>query len=86
MVPLAKQIAAEWEAAGKAGRAGRLVEFAAVTCLRLSLYTTLDRSDRAVEVCLDYLRQVGIQWSARPTSDEVRQEYERIWQQIRKAE
>ncbi|HEY4857768.1 MAG TPA: AAA family ATPase, partial [Xanthobacteraceae bacterium] len=74
--------AAENRLAMLSSRAGRLVEFAAVTCLRLSLYTTLDRSDRAVEVCLDYLRQAGIQWSAHPTSDEVRQEYERIWQQI----
>ncbi len=63
-------------------RAGRLVEESAVTCLRVSLYTALDRSDRAVEVCLDYLRQAGIQWSAHPTNDEIRQEYERIWQQI----
>ena len=74
--------AAENRLAMLSSRAGRLVEFAAVTCSRLSLYTTLDRSDRAVEVCLDYLRQVGIQWSAHPTNDEVRQEYERIWQQI----
>jgi PAS domain S-box-containing protein len=75
-------VAAENRLAILSSRGRRLVDFAAVTCLRSSLYTTLDRSDRAVEVCLDYLRQVGIQWSARPTSDEVRQEYERIWQQI----
>jgi PAS domain S-box-containing protein len=63
-------------------RAGPLADFAAVTCLRLSLYTTLDRSDRAVEVCLDYLRRVGVQWSAHPTRAEVRQEYERMWRQL----
>ena len=74
--------AAENRLAILSSRAGRLVESAAVTGLRLSLYTILDRSDRAVEVCLDYLRQVGIQWSAHPTNDEVRQEYELIWQQI----
>ena len=34
-----------------------MLELAAVACLRVDLYTTLDRSDRAVEVCLDYLRQ-----------------------------
>ncbi len=43
---------------------------------------TLGRSDRAVDVCLDYLRHVDIAWSAHPTKEEVRQEYERIWRQI----
>jgi hypothetical protein len=66
----------------RSARAERLSESAAVTCLRVSLYTTLDRSNRAVEVCLDYLRHVGIQWSVHPTNDEVRLEYEWIWQQI----
>ena len=27
----------------------------------------VDRSDRAVEVCLDYLRHVGVEWSPHPT-------------------
>ena len=40
---------------------------ATVACLRLTLYTTLDRSDRAVDVCLDYLRHLGIDWSPHPT-------------------
>jgi predicted ATPase len=43
----------------------------------------LGRSDRAVAVGLDYLRRVGIAWSARPTKDEVRQEYARMWRQLR---
>ena len=30
---------------------------------------TLDRSDRGVEVCLEYLRRGGIDWSPHPTSD-----------------
>ena len=63
-------------------RAGRLVDLAAVTHLRVELFTTLGRSDRAIEVCLDYLRRVGIEWSAHPTKEEVRQEYERLWRQI----
>ena len=46
------------------------------------LYTTLDQSDRAVEVCLEYLRRIGVDWSPHPTKDEVRQEYERIWRQL----
>ncbi len=42
----------------------------------------MDQSDRSVEVALDYLRRVGVAWSAHPTQDEVRREYERMWQQI----
>lgn len=63
-------------------RARDLVDVAAVTCVRLDLYTTLDRSDRGVEACLEYLRRIGVQWSPRPTDEEVRQEYERIWQRL----
>jgi PAS domain S-box-containing protein len=64
------------------GRAAGLLEFAAVTCLQEDLHTTLDRSDRSIEVAIDYLRRVGVTWSAHPTQDEVRHEYERIWQLI----
>jgi PAS domain S-box-containing protein len=63
-------------------RAANLVDIAAVTCLRAAVYTTLDRSDRAVEVDLAYLRHVGIDWSLHPTGEEVRQEHERMWRQI----
>jgi predicted ATPase len=59
-----------------------LVDSAAVTRLQTELYTTLDQSDRAVEVGLEYLRRVGVDWSPHPTNDEVRQEYERIWRQL----
>ncbi|MBV9878143.1 MAG: AAA family ATPase [Verrucomicrobia bacterium] len=54
-------------------------ELATVACLRMDLYTTLDQSDRAVDVCLDYLRRVGVRWSRHPSDDEVRHEYDRIW-------
>jgi len=63
-------------------RAANLVDIAAVACLRLTLYTTVDRSDRSVEVCLEYLQRVGVHWSPHPTKDEVRAEYERIWRQV----
>src|SRR5260370_1196715 len=52
---------------------------AAVTRSRITLYTTLDRSDRAVEVCLEYLRRRGTDWSLRPSRNEVMREYERVW-------
>jgi PAS domain S-box-containing protein len=63
-------------------RAANRVELAAVACLRMDLYTTLDQSDRAVAVCLDYLRDLGVEWSPHPTEEEVRREYERTWSQL----
>src|SRR6266702_7588595 len=42
----------------------------------------LDRSDRGVEVCLEYLRRGGTDWSPHPTRDEVLSEYDRIWLQV----
>ncbi len=54
-------------------------DVAVVTRLRLTLYTTLDRSDRSVEVCLEYLRRGGTDWSPKPTRDEVQREYDRMW-------
>ena len=63
-------------------RAANTVELATVACLRVDLYTTLDQSDRAVAVCLDYLRHLGVEWSPHPTEEEARREYERIWSQL----
>lgn len=55
------------------------VDRAAVACLRCDLYTTLNQSDHAVEVCLTYLRYLGIEWSPHPTDGEVRREYDQTW-------
>jgi len=63
-------------------RAANLVDIAAVARLRLTLYTTLDRSDRGVEVCLEYQQSRGVHWSPHPEKIEVQREYERIWSQI----
>jgi PAS domain S-box-containing protein len=63
-------------------RAANTVEQATVACLRVELYTTLDQSDRAVGVGLEYLRHLGIEWSPHPTQEEARREYERIWSQL----
>ncbi len=65
-----------------AQRATRVHHIAAVTRLRLTLYTTLGRSDRGVEVCLEYLERGGTHWSPHPTSDDVRREYDRIGSQL----
>ncbi|MGK4008697.1 AAA family ATPase [Sorangium sp. So ce1036] len=71
--------AAEERLSALSRRAESLIDLAAVTCVRLGLYTTMDRSDRSVEVGLDYLRRVGITWSPHPTDEEVQEEYERVF-------
>jgi PAS domain S-box-containing protein len=63
-------------------RARNLVDMAAVASLRQVLYTMLDRLDRSVDVALDYLRKVGVEWTARPTQDEVAREYEEMFAQL----
>ena len=74
--------AAEQRLAALSGRAANTVELASVACLRVDLYTTLDQSDRAVGVGLEYLRHLGIEWSPHPTEEEARREYDRIWSQL----
>jgi PAS domain S-box-containing protein len=74
--------AAEHRLTTLSARAADTVEQATVACLRVDLYTTVDQSDRAVRVCLDYLRPLGIDWSPHPTAEEARSEYERIWSQL----
>ncbi|WP_109477278.1 ATP-binding sensor histidine kinase [Paraburkholderia sp. C35] len=59
-------------------RAVTTVEQASVACLHTDVCTTLDKSSRAVAVCLDYLRHVGIDWSPHPSDEEVRNEFDLI--------
>ena len=56
-------------------RARTIVDSAAVARLRLNLYTNLDKSARAIDVGLDFLRQFGVEWSLHPTDAEVHQEF-----------
>jgi PAS domain S-box-containing protein len=74
--------AAEERLSMLSSRAANTVELATVTCLRVDLYTALDQSDRAVAVCLDYLRHLGVEWSLHPTGEEAEREYGRIWSQL----
>ncbi|MFL6314960.1 MAG: AAA family ATPase [Terriglobales bacterium] len=62
-----------------AERAKGAHDIARVTRLRLTLYTALDRSDRAVEVFLEFSRGRGADWPAHPTDEEVLREYDHIW-------
>jgi hypothetical protein len=75
-------VAAENRLSMLSQRAKSAHHIAIVTRLRLTLYQTMDRSDRAVEVCLEYLRRSGTDWSPHPTSDEAHREYHRIWTQL----
>jgi PAS domain S-box-containing protein len=63
-------------------RAQNTIDSAAVTCVRINLYTTLDQSDDAVGVGLEYLCEVDGEWSAHPTAEDVRRTYDRLWQQL----
>jgi PAS domain S-box-containing protein len=63
-------------------RAANLVDKAAVACLRTALYTTLARVDRAVEICVEYLREADVACSPQPTDEEVNAEYERLLGQL----
>lgn len=54
-------------------------DFAVVTRLRLTLYTTLDRSEIAIDIALEYLRREGTVWARNPSPEEVMSEYNRIW-------
>jgi PAS domain S-box-containing protein len=65
-----------------AQRAKRRHDVALVTRLRVMIYVILDRSDRAVEISIEYLRGGGTDWSLHPTRDEVVREYDRIWSQL----
>ena len=80
---LSSQLSAAEQRLGElAARTATLIDSAAVACLRLELYTTLDRSDRGVELCLEYLQRIGVRWSSHPTMEEVRTEYDEIWRWI----
>jgi predicted ATPase/signal transduction histidine kinase len=63
-------------------RAQDFADSASVARLQTELYAALDQNDRAVAAALEYLRRAGVDWSPHPTNDEVRQEYERIWQRL----
>jgi PAS domain S-box-containing protein len=78
----ADMVAAEKRLASLAERARGGHDIAVVTRLRLTLYTSLTRIDRGVEVCLEYLRRDGTDWSPHPTRDEATREYDRIWSLI----
>ena len=63
-------------------RARTLPDRAAITFLRVTLYTALDQVNLAVQTCLDYLQHVGIDWSPHPGRSAAREEYDQLLQGI----
>jgi predicted ATPase/two-component sensor histidine kinase len=60
-------------------RAETLTDRAAVIFVQTNLYTAMaGRIGHAVEICLGYLRHVGIDWSAHPSKELVQAEYEKL--------
>jgi len=59
-------------------RAVGSTDLAAVASLRMMVYITMNRTDRAIEVGLEQLRAFGIEWAAHPGEEEVREEYDRL--------
>ena len=78
----AQMAPAENRLAMLAHRARSQHHIAVVARLRLRLYTALDRSDRAVEIGLEFLRSRGTDWPPHPTGEEARHEFDRIWSQL----
>jgi two-component sensor histidine kinase len=74
--------AAEERLAMLANHAVSLVDRASVASLAINLQTAAGRMDLAVEMCLAYLRQVGVAWVAHPTNAEVEREYEPLRREI----
>ncbi len=73
---------AEQRLSALAGRAMNVPHKAAVAFLRVTLHTALDQMQAAVEICLDYLREVGIDWVAHPARAAAAAEYATLHEQI----
>ncbi|MDJ0388736.1 AAA family ATPase [Roseomonas sp. E05] len=59
-------------------QARTLAEQARITWLQVTICTAMDRSDRAIALCLAFLGEVGMHWSAHPSRQDLQDEYERL--------
>ena len=67
---------AEAQLADLARRPASRADQSAVTCLRATVYMTLNLPERATEACLEQLRGFGIDWHKCPSDATVRAEYQ----------
>jgi PAS domain S-box-containing protein len=63
-------------------RAASKVEFADASCLKINLHVLTGEHPQAVDSALTCLRRFGIDLPAHPTSEQVRAEYETVWQTL----
>jgi PAS domain S-box-containing protein len=75
-------ISAENRLEALAERAANTAQRAAVTRLRLNLYTNLDRSETAIEVGLSYLKRIGVDWTTPVDASHVVHEYDALWKRV----
>lgn len=73
---------AEVQLRALAARAPTRIDRAAVAALRITLYTALDRMDRAVETGLEFLTELGIHWDPHPQPEETWHEYRLLLAQL----
>ncbi|MFP3794771.1 AAA family ATPase [Paraburkholderia sp. SIMBA_027] len=66
-----------------AALARSIPEKAAVAFLRITLHTALDEMSVAVDICLHYLREVGVDWSAHPERAAAHAEYAKVAARVR---
>jgi len=63
-------------------RARDTPDYSKAACLQIEVCTAMNHSDRAVEICLQYLRRVGIEWTMHPTKEQFSQEYDLFLQNL----
>jgi PAS domain S-box-containing protein len=69
---------AEGRLAALSARAATIVEHSALECLRIDLFLALYPPGKAINFFLEYLKKQGVEWSLKPTMDEIRREYEEV--------
>jgi len=74
--------AAEERLLALSARAARPVDRSRVVCAQARLYLNTARVDRAVVVCLEYLRGAGLPWPLHPTDAAVRLAHERVQERL----
>jgi hypothetical protein len=75
-------LSAEEHLVALSSRAANAVEQAAVACLLADVYIALQRLDRSIAVCLEYVHRVGLRIPLQPTAAQARAAYDHVWSQL----